>query len=61
MNIPKDPIMLMSFLNTQLRDKYTSLADLTATYGIDEAEVTEKLAAVGYKYSSERNQFVRES
>ena len=26
--IPKDPVMLMSFLNTQLRDNYSSFEDL---------------------------------
>ena len=27
-NIPNDPIMLMSYLNTQLRDNYASLEEL---------------------------------
>ena len=60
MNIPKDPIMLMSFLNTQLRDNYSSLDDLISSYGADKEEIIEKLDAAGYKYSTERNQFVRQ-
>ena len=28
MNLPNDPIMLMSYLNTQLRDNYPSLEEL---------------------------------
>ena len=59
MNIPKDPVMLMSFLNTQLRDNYASLDDLLKTYGVEE-EVTEKLSQAGYIYEPEKNQFVRQ-
>ena len=33
--IPKDPVMLMSFLNTQLRDNYSSFEDLCGAYDVD--------------------------
>jgi len=59
MDMPKDPIMLMSYINTQLRDNYGSLTDLVKSYGANEAEIISKLEAVGYHYDSERNQFVR--
>ena len=59
MNIPKDSIMLMSFLNTQLRDNYSSLTELVKSYGVDEGEITQKLSSVGYSYDPEKNQFVR--
>ncbi len=59
MNIPKDPIMLMSYMNTQLRDNYSSLSEFAASNGVDEQEITDKLAAVGYKYDEEKNQFLR--
>ena len=39
MDMPKDPIMLMSFLNTQLRDNYSSLTELAKTYGVDESDI----------------------
>ena len=42
--IPKDPVMLMSFLNTQLRDNYDSLDELCAVYDLDKAEISRKLA-----------------
>jgi len=58
MDMPKDPIMLMSFLNTQLRDNYSSLTELTKSYGVSEDEIISKLEAVGYHYDSERNAFV---
>lgn len=58
MNMPKDPVMLLSFINTQLRDNYTSLTELAKSYMIEEQEIVDKLAAINYAYDSERNQFV---
>ena len=59
MNIPKDPIILLSFVNTQLRDNYPSLTELAKTAGVEEAEITDKLKAVGYTYDADKNQFIR--
>ena len=56
--IPKDPVMLMSFLNTQLRDNYDSLDELCAVYDLDKAEISRKLDAIDYHYDSTRNQSV---
>ncbi len=56
--IPKDPVMLMSFLNTQLRDNYDSLDELCAVYDLNKAEISRKLDAIDYHYDSTRNQFV---
>ena len=56
--IPKDPVMLMSFLNTQLRDNYYSLDELCAVYDLNKAEISRKLDAIDYHYDSTRNQFV---
>lgn len=58
MNIPKDPIILLSYINTQLRDHYVSLEDLCKSLNLEEKELTDKLAAVDYHYNSERNQFL---
>jgi hypothetical protein len=35
MALPKDPVMLLSFVNTQLRDNYSGLKELAAAYDID--------------------------
>ena len=43
MNIPKDPVMLMSYINTQLRDNYPSLSELSKSLGLDENEIMDKL------------------
>ena len=56
--IPKDPIMLMSFLNTQLRDNYSSFDDLCSAYDLDAEEMKKKLSAIDYLYDADRNQFV---
>ena len=60
MNLPKDPYMLLSFINTQLRDNYPSLADLASSYGVTAEEITEKLASAGYRYDEEKNAFIIE-
>lgn len=56
--IPKDPVMLLSYVNTQLRDFYPSLETLCDEKGLDQEELKKKLEAVDYHYSPERNQFV---
>jgi hypothetical protein len=58
MNLPKDPVMLLSVVNTQLRDHYPSLPELAAAYMIDEQELVEKLSAIDYHYDASQNQFV---
>ena len=58
MPIPNDPIILMSYLNTQLRDHYSSLEDLCKSMDLDASEIAEKLKDVGYVYHQVRNQFV---
>ncbi len=44
--VPKDPVMLLSFINLKLRDFYPSLAALCDDLDIDRAEVDEKLAGI---------------
>ena len=56
--IPKDPVMLMSFLNTQLRDNYSSFEDLCGAYDLDAEEMKKKLSAIDDHYDVDRNQFV---
>ena len=56
--IPKDPIMLLSYINTQLRDNYSSLDDLCASLGVSKQEILDKLAMVNYVYDEALNKFV---
>lgn len=56
--LPKDPVILLSFINTKLRDEYSSLSELCAALDADETAVQETLAAMDYRYNPDRNQFV---
>ncbi|MBQ8625183.1 MAG: DUF4250 domain-containing protein [Agathobacter sp.] len=58
MSLPKDPVMLLSVVNTQLRDQYTSLEELAKAHMISEEEITSKLKTINYEYNIEHNQFV---
>lgn len=57
MNLPKDPVILLSFINTLLRDKYKSFDELCDDYNIKESEITSKLNLIGYSYNDKLNQF----
>ena len=52
-----DPHLLLGLLNTELRNHCDSLDDLVKTHGLDEARLIEKMAAAGYDYRPEQNQF----
>ena len=56
--IPKDPVMLLSFVNLKLRDFYQDLDALCEDLGVEKQEITDKLGAIDYRYDGERNQFV---
>ena len=55
--IPKDPVMLLSFVNLKLRDFYSDLDHLCEDLSIDKKELTEKLAGINYYYDGKQNQF----
>ncbi|MGC6177668.1 DUF4250 domain-containing protein [Lacrimispora sp. 38-1] len=57
-NIPKDPVMLLSYINTQLRDFYPSLNECCLSLGIQEEEIMKSLASIDYRYDNEKNQFM---
>lgn len=56
--LPQDPVILLSVINTKLRDFYSSLDLLCEDLDVSKSELVEKLASIGYSYSKERNQFV---
>ena len=57
-NIPKDPVMLLSYINTQLRDNYPDMDELCRSLSLDRKDVDEKLASIDYEYDPEKNQYV---
>lgn len=56
-DIPSDPIILLSYINTKLRDEYGSLDELCSSLGIDRKQLEDKLAAAGFEYIASANQF----
>ena len=56
-NLPLDPIMLYSVINTKLRDQYSSLEKLCEDLELDQKELEKKLSTVGFVYNSELNKF----
>lgn len=56
--LPKDPVILLSVINTRLRDYYSSLDALCEDVNVDKEELIKKLSLIGYEYKEERNQFV---
>lgn len=61
MALPKDPYILLSYLNTQLRDKYASLAALCDDLEEDQAALEAIMQTVQYHYDANRNQFIHNS
>ena len=55
--LPTDPMILLSFLNTRLRDEYDSLDVLCEDLALDQAELSDRMKSVGFDYDPERNQF----
>ena len=55
--LPQDPYILLSYVNTKLRDEYASLDALCD--GLDESktELAAKLSGAGYAYDPDSNQF----
>lgn len=58
MSIPTDPAILLSYINTQLRDNYPSLKQLAKSLSVDEDEIISKLSSIGYEYNEQLNRFV---
>ena len=56
--IPKDPVILLSFVNTKLRDEFDSFEELCAALDADAAALAETLSVIDYHYDAGRNQFI---
>lgn len=56
--IPRDPMILLSFINTKLRDQYNSLESLCDDMELDENDLKNILKAIDYSYNQELNKFV---
>ena len=56
--IPKDPNMLLSYVNLKLRDYYSDFEALCDDLDISIAETEEKLNSISYFYDRSKNQFI---
>ena len=55
--LPKDPMILLSYINTQLRDNYSSLGEMCQVLDLDELHIRKTLSDIGFEYVSEKNCF----
>ena len=56
--LPRDPVMLLSVVNTKLRDYYSTLDVLCEDMQFDKQEFIGKLEMIDYTYDAGSNQFV---
>lgn len=57
MALPQDPFMLLSVVNTKLRDCYNDLDTLCDDMGEDKERIVSTLSAIGFEYNDELNSF----
>ena len=57
MYLPKNPEMLLSVINTALRDKYPSLTEMCTEEDVNEEEIVSILENAGYYYNENLNAF----
>ena len=56
--LPNQPMILLSFINTKLRDDFASLDELCDDFHVAKDEIEEKLASIDYEYDETLNKFV---
>ena len=56
--LPRDPVILLSYINTKLRDFYPSLSELCRALDVEPSRICASLKAIGYQYDPEKNQFL---
>ena len=56
--LPRAPVLLLSVVNTKLRDYYSTLDVLCEDMQVDKQELIGKLEMIDYTYDAGSNQFV---
>ena len=56
--IPKDPMILLSYVNTLLRDHYDSLEMRCTCRGMNREQLVRQMEAIDYHYDEKENRFV---
>ena len=57
MNLPADNFILLSVVNTALRDKYSSFSDFAEEEDVDGEEISARLLSIGFSYDPQTNSF----
>ena len=57
-NLPKDNVMLLSFINTRLRDDGIDLDSFCSQFGVARADIETRLDSIGYTYNVDLNKFI---
>ena len=57
-NLPKDPVRLLSVINTNLRDFYPDLDTLCQELQLDKETLIQTLEKIDYEYDAAQNQFI---
>lgn len=57
-NIPKDPVMLLSYVNTELRDTGSDLVEFCMVHNVDINDIVGRLRGIDYVYDVITNQFI---
>jgi len=55
--LPKDPMILFSFVNMKLRDEYDSIESMCDDLEIDLEELLTTLSKAGFEYNRAANKF----
>lgn len=56
--LPKDPVILLSYMNMKLRNEHKTLEAYCRDEQIDVVELCRRLDQIDYHYDADRNQFV---
>lgn len=56
--LPKDPMLLLSVVNTKIRDYYHTLDALCEDMNVEKDEIIYKLKGIDYEYDESKHQFV---
>lgn len=59
--LPTDPYILLSYINTKLRDDFPSLDDFCEDSDADRQAIETALSAIGAFYDPKTNQFITRS
>ena len=55
---PKDPVMLLSYVNTQLRDFYSTMEEFCKAFDVSKEEIDHILDGIDYQYDPESNRYI---